>query len=99
MDTDCEHCKGALPELDALAEATNLPPVTALCPNDKSARTRFIEEFQPAFPLVQIEESVFFRLLGIGEVPRTILLKDRRVHRVWDHHVPDRKMVETAISG
>jgi hypothetical protein len=99
MDTDCEHCKGALPELDALAEATDLPPVTALCPNDKSARTRFIEEFQPAFPLVQIEESVFFRLLGIGEVPRTILLKDRRVQRVWDHHVPDRKMVETAISG
>lgn len=96
MDTDCEHCKEALPELDALAEATDLPPVTALCPNGESGRTRFIEEFQPAFPLVQIEESVFFRLLGLGDVPRTILLKDMRVQRVWDRHVPDRKTIEAA---
>jgi len=99
MDTDCEHCKEALPELDALAETTNLPPIVSLCPNDESARTTLIEEFHPDFPLVQIEESVFFRLLGIGDVPRTILLKDMRVQRVWDRHVPDRKMVEEAISG
>jgi hypothetical protein len=88
-----------LPELDALAEATDLPPIVALCPNEESARTRLIEEFQPDFPLVQIEESVFFRLLGTGDVPRTILLKDTRVQRVWDRSVPDRKMVEEAISG
>ena len=97
MDTDCEHCKEALPELDALAEATDLPSVTALCPNDESARTSFIQEFQPAFPLGQIEESVFFRLLGLGDVPRTILLKDMRVQKVWDHHVPDRELIEAAM--
>jgi hypothetical protein len=99
MDTDCQHCKEALPEMDALAEATDLPSLTALCPNDESARARFIEAFQPAFPLGQIEERVFFRLLGVGDVPRTILLKDMRVQKVWDHHVPDRKMVTGAISG
>ena len=97
MDTDCEHCKEALPALDALAEATDLPSVTALCPNDESDRTRFIEEFQPAFPLGQIEESVFFRILGLGDVPRTILVKDMRVQGVWDHHVPDRKLIEAAM--
>ena len=97
MDTDCEHCKEALPELDALAEATDLPSVTALCPNDESARTRFIEEFQPAFPLGQIEENVFFRILGLGDVPRTILVKDMRVQGVWDRHVPDRELIEAAM--
>jgi hypothetical protein len=97
MDTDCEHCKEALPELDALAEATDLPSVTALCPNDESARTRFIQEFQPAFPLGQIEERVFFRILGLGDVPRTILVKDMRVQAVWDGHVPGRKLIERAM--
>ena len=97
MDTDCEHCKEALPELDALAEAPDLPPVIALSRNDESARRRFIEEFQPAFPLGQIEENVFWRLLGLGDVPRTILLKDMRVQSVWDHHVPDRKLIEAAM--
>jgi thiol-disulfide isomerase/thioredoxin len=97
MDTDCDHCKEALPELDALAEATDLPSLIALSMNDESARTKFVEEFQPAFPLGQIEEDVFWRLLGLGDVPRTILLKDMRVQRVWDHHVPDRKLIEAAM--
>ncbi len=97
MDTDCEHCKEALPELNALAEAPDLPSVIALSMNDESAQMRFIEEFQPAFPLGQIEEDVFWRLLGLGDVPRTILLKDKRVQRVWDHHVPDRKLVEASM--
>ncbi len=98
MDTECEHCKEALPELDALAEATDLPSVTALCPNDESARARFIEELQPAFPLAQIEESVFFRLLGLGDVPRTILLRDQRVGGVWDKDVPSADRIRSVIS-
>ena len=97
MDTDCEHCKEALPALDALAEAPDLPPLIALSMNNESARRRFVEEFQPAFPLGQIEENAFWRLLGLGDVPRTILLKDKRVQSVWDHHVPDRKLIEAAM--
>ncbi len=98
MDTECEHCKEALPELDALAEATDLPSVTALCPNDESARTKFIEKFQPAFPLAQIEEDVFFRLLGPGDVPRAILLRDQRVGGVWDKDVPSADIIRSVIS-
>lgn len=98
MDMECEHCKEALPELDALAEATDLPSVTALCPNDESARARFIEEFQPAFPLVQIKESVFFSLLGLGDVPRTILVRDQRVGGVWDKDVPSADTIRAIIS-
>ncbi len=97
MDTDCDHCKEALPELDALAEATDLPSLIAISMNDESARRKFMEEFQPAFPLGQIEEDVFWRLLGLGDVPRTILLKDMRVQRVWDRHVPDRKSIKAAL--
>jgi thiol-disulfide isomerase/thioredoxin len=97
MDTDCEHCKEALPELDALAEAPDLPPVIALSMNDASARRGFMEEFQPAFPFGQIEADAFWRLLGLGDLPRTILLKDRRVQSVWEHHVPDRTLIEAAM--
>ena len=98
MDTDCEHCKEALPEMDALAEASDLPPVIALSMNDESERMDFIEEFQPAFPLGQIDEEAFWRLLGLGDVPRTILLKEKCVQSVWDHHVPDKKAVESALN-
>jgi len=98
LDTECEHCKEALPIMDALAEGGDLPPLIALCMNGESDRMRFAETFHPAFSLGQIKEDVFWRLLGQGDVPRTILLRDGRIQNVWDHHVPDRKMVETALS-
>jgi thiol-disulfide isomerase/thioredoxin/uncharacterized membrane protein len=98
LDTECEHCKEALPELDALAETTDLPSVIALCPNDESARAAFIENFQPDFPLAQIGESVFLRLLGLGDVPRTILLRDQRVRGVWDKDVPSADIIRAVIS-
>ncbi len=98
LDTECEHCKEVLPVMDALAEGGDLPHLIALCMNGESDRMRFVETFHPAFSLGQIDKEVFWRLLGQGDVPRTILVKDGRVQNVWDHHVPDRKMVETALS-
>jgi hypothetical protein len=89
MDTDCEHCREAVPELNNLAEGKDIPTLIALTPNEDGKRKRFIEEFQPVFPIGQISEDDFWRLLGEGDIPRIILLHDRRVQRIWDGKVPD----------
>jgi hypothetical protein len=89
MDTDCQHCREAIPELNGLAEVKGIPNLIALTPNGDTQRKKFIEAFQPAFPVVQIREDDFWRLLGEGNVPRIMLLHDRRVQRIWDGKVPD----------
>jgi hypothetical protein len=99
MDTECLHCLEVTPELDTLAEATELPAVIALCINEEGERIIFVEKFQPSFPIGQIEEDAFLRLLGYGDVPRTILLRDRHVRRVWDKDVPDKDMIKAALSN
>jgi len=98
MDTECEHCKEVIPEMDRLAEARDLPAVIVLSMNEESARMKFVEEIHPAFPLRQIGEDVFWRLLGHGDVPRIILLKDERVVGVWDKDVPSGDIVRSALS-
>jgi hypothetical protein len=88
-----------MPEMDRLAEATDLPAVIALSMNEESARMKFVEEIQPAFPMRQIGEDIFLRLLGYGDVPRIILLKDQRVVGVWDKDVPTGDMIRAALSA
>ena len=88
MDTGCDHCQETIPELNILAETPGLPPVVALCVNGESDRLEFADEFQPAFPLGQIEEDVFWRLLGDGDMPRTILTHRGTVKQIWDLNPP-----------
>lgn len=92
-DTECLHCREALLDLNTLAEATDLPAVIALCTNEESQRTMFVEEFQPMFPIGQVREDVFLRLLGEGDIPRIILVRDGRVEHVWDQTVPDKDSI------
>jgi len=92
-DTECVHCREVLPDLNTLAEATELPAVIALCTNEESQRTMFVEEFQPMFPIGQVREDVFWRLLGEGDIPRIILVRDGYVQQVWDQTVPDEDSV------
>ena len=94
MDTDCEHCREAVPELNNLAEENGMPDLIALAPSDDGKRKRFIEEFQPVFPIGQISDDDFWRLLGEGDIPRIFLLHDRRVQRIWDGKVPDEDMIK-----
>jgi hypothetical protein len=88
FDTECSHCRENFEEMNSLSEVEGIPPITALCTNDEDLRNRFQEEFRPNFPLHPIDEDPFWRLLGDGDIPRVILITDRRVKGVWDVEIP-----------
>lgn len=98
MGTDCLHCQEAIPELNYLAEMPDLPPVVALCTSDDPDCMRFIDEFQPDFPVARISEELFWRLLADGDVPRVILLQDGRVEQAWDQAVPNEDIIRAKAS-
>jgi hypothetical protein len=93
MATDCLHCQEAVPAIDMLAETVDLTSVIGLCANDEDERATFVETFQPVFPIGQVDQDVFWRLLADGDLPRVMLVRDGRVKRVWDNTVPDEEMV------
>ena len=45
------------------------------------------------FSIGQIKEDIFWRLLDKGEIPRIMLVNDRRVKKVWDETVPTEEMI------
>ncbi|MFH1951198.1 MAG: MauE/DoxX family redox-associated membrane protein [Pseudomonadota bacterium] len=98
MDTECLHCQEAVPELNRLAQETDLPPVIALCENEERQRMMFVEEFQAIFPIGQVREDVFWRLIADGNIPRIILVRDGRVQQVWDQKVPDKGRIKSEHS-
>lgn len=93
METDCSHCQEAMPELNMLADTLIIPIIIGLVPNGDELRMKFIDEFQPAFPIEQVSDDVFWRLLGDGHIPRIFLLRDGRILKVWDGTVPDEKSI------
>jgi hypothetical protein len=58
---------------------------------------QFTEDFQPLFPLAQIRDEDFWRLLGDGDMPRILLVQDGRILRVWDESVPDENMIRDSL--
>ncbi len=99
MSTDCGHCQEAVPQLNILAEAGDLHGVVALCTSEEPECLRFTEEFQPTFPIGQVAEDVFWRLLAEGDIPRFILVRDQQVLQVWDQVVPNEAVIKAALSG
>jgi len=93
MDTGCVHCQEAVPELNSLTKAAELPAVIGLSMNEESERKSFVEQFQPLFSIAQIKKDIFWRLLDKGEIPRIILVNQRRVMKVWDETVPTAEMI------
>ena len=98
MDTECLHCQEVVPELNALAQESDLPNIIGLCTNEESQRKTFVEEFELVFAIGKIEEDIFFRLLSGGEIPRIILLHDGHVQQIWDHKVPDKEKIKAVFS-
>ena len=99
MATDCDHCQDVVFELNSLSQEPNLPSVVGLCANDEEQVSMFTEEFQPAFPLGRIKENAFWHLLREGEMPRIILVYDKKVQQVWDYNIPTSLMIEEALSN
>lgn len=94
MDTGCLHCHEIVPELNMLAKATDLPSVIALSTNEELQRIKFVEEFQPIFPIGQIKEEIFSRLLNDRDIPCIILISDGHVQHVWDQTIPDKDRIK-----
>jgi hypothetical protein len=95
MDTGCDHCQEVVPEVNLLSEMPEVPPIIGLCVNGESDRMAFAEAFQPVFPMGQIEDDVFWRLLGDGDMPRTMLIHDGYVKKIWDLNPPPPDAVTT----
>jgi hypothetical protein len=97
MSTDCLHCREAIFDLNELALIPDLPPIVALCTDDEFQCEVFVEEFQPGFPIGCVTDSLFFELLGDGNVPRILLLREGQVLHAWDDVVPEEDMIRARL--
>ncbi|MBN1790098.1 MAG: hypothetical protein JW830_06365 [Bacteroidales bacterium] len=96
LATDCSHCREEMDNLNMIAEDKTLPEVISVCINDQKQIEDFIFDFDPAFEIYQINSNDFWRLLGDGEIPRTILVNDGIIVKIWDFVVPDTDDLKTA---
>ncbi len=88
LATDCSHCRAEMDSLNMIAEDEDLPDVISVCMNGKKQREEFEFDFEPSFEIVQIPDDDFWRILGEGEIPRTILINDGVVVKKWDFAPP-----------
>jgi len=98
MDTECSHCQEAVPQINALAAAADLPRLVSLCKNEEWQRMLFATAYHSTFPIGQIGEGDFMRLLANGDTPRTLLVRDQRVQQVWDKTIPSSEQIKAARS-
>ena len=89
LSTDCSHCRAEMDNLNKIAEDGDLPDVISVCMNSKKQIEDFKFDFEPAFEIYKISDDDFWRLLGDGEIPRTILIDDGIVIKKWDFAAPD----------
>ena len=97
MDTDCSHCRDAVAVVNWLAEDPDLPEVFGLSFNNEDQLEKFRKDLQVIFPIGNITEEDFLRLLGDGNLPRTFLVRDRVVQEVWDIEIPDEQTVKSIL--
>lgn len=98
MSTDCEHCRESVGDLNRITNEEDLPDLIALTPNEPEQIAEFTELFEPEFPMFGITEDNFWELLGDGDVPRIMLVNDRRVLNIWDVTVPDIEEIREAVN-
>jgi hypothetical protein len=97
MSVGCHECIDALPKLYSLAETGGIPPILGLVYGEQDQIDRFREEFQPTFRIEAIGERDFWRLLGTGNTPRLILVKDGRAVRTWDGTIPEPDAIQAVL--
>jgi uncharacterized membrane protein YphA (DoxX/SURF4 family) len=98
LDTGCDHCQANVPNFNELFDKqAGLVPLMAVCPNADSEIKWFKEKFTPKFPLGKVSDKDFLDLLKGGDTPRTFLLKDGGVMKVWDGKSPTEAEVKTAL--
>ncbi len=98
METDCSHCRAEMEFLNAMALDKDLPEVIAVTMNDEQQREDFAFEYDSAFDLFKIPDNDFWRLLGDGEIPRTILINEGMVLKKWDFAAPGIDELKAALN-
>ena len=93
LGTDCAHCKELLPEVDMLGEEPDIPRMVALSRDSEAQIDAFLMKYEPVFPVGQVSDKTFWRLLGAGKMPRILLVEDGRVLQSWDGEVPDHESI------
>jgi hypothetical protein len=98
LGTDCIHCQDAVFDLNILVDIENMPRIIALCTNEDEQIMSFKEEFQPIFPIGKISEEDFWDLIGTGNIPSFILVKDKLVKQVWYETAPSADEIRTSLN-
>ena len=89
LATNCPHCIEEMDNLNKIAEDKTLPDVISVCMNSQKEIEDFIFDFDAAFEIYQIAGDDYWRLLGDGKIPRTILINDGVIVKRWDFAAPD----------
>jgi hypothetical protein len=97
FSTDCSHCRDSVEEFNRIARKTDLPRVIALSSDSEDQRASFIQELKPVFPVMGITEDGFYRLLGTGFTPRSILVVKQHVLKTWDEEAPGVEAINEAL--
>lgn len=91
LSMSCEECMEKVPELNRLAMEAGIPPMVALCFEEKPGELdRFRNDSMPIFPLHSLGNRplVYYGLRGDDSF-RLTLVRDGRALHFWDGKVPD----------
>lgn len=98
MATDCSHCIAEMESLDMIGEDKDLPETIAFVINSENHIEDFNFEFDPAFEIFKINDDDFWRLLGNGEIPRTLLIDEGIILKKWDFAPPEIDEIKAALA-
>ena len=98
MATDCSHCIAEMESLDMIGEDKDLPETIAFVINSEDRIEDFNFEFEPTFKIFKIPDDDFWRLLGDGEIPRTLLIDKGMVLKKWDFAPPEINEIKAALN-
>jgi hypothetical protein len=97
IGTDCTHCRDSVQDFNQIARKTDLPKIIALSADSEEQRNSFVKELKPVFPVMGISEDDFYRLLGTGLTPRSILVVRGHVLKMWEEEVPGVDGIKQAL--
>ncbi len=81
IETDCEHCQGALPRLNELAQSRSVPKLVGICPNTQQEMDSLKVKMPVDFPVGFVPVRKF--LLMNPEVPALLWVKEGIVRHSW----------------
>ena len=87
MSTDCDHCKAAVPAVNALVDDPRLPKVTAVAMGDRVDRGLFRQDLGAKYPIAQISRESVIGLVE-KDFPRLFLVREGVIVAIWDRDVP-----------